>query len=83
MSLTNKDDRKFFLDACQGLGDKDKFDGGEDKYEDFVKSMKKPFNDVRVMEVLNVAVGWDDNAVTVTGRRIVTKDVNLFELRSF
>ena len=41
--------------------------------------MRKPLNDVRVMEVLKVATKWDGDNPDVDAKRLVTKEVNLFD----
>ena len=79
LDLRNKDDRKLFLDASKGLAESNLYDGSESKYSDFVKDMEKPFNDVRVMEVLKVPTKWDNDAATVEGKRVVTETMNIFD----
>jgi len=79
LNLTNKDDRKLLLDACTGLSGKDRYDGEEEGYLGFMKVMAKSFRDVRVMEVLKVAIAWDDDGADVIAQRFVIGEFNLFE----
>ena len=54
LELTNRDYRKLFQDACKGLKDEDRFTGKKAEYHNFSKMIEKSFEDLRVMEALNI-----------------------------
>ena len=72
LDLTDKDDRKLFAEASQGLAEKSHFDGKRETFAAFSKLMEKEFDDVRIMKCLSVPTKWDVGAATVAGRRIPT-----------
>ena len=84
LDLRNKDDRKIYLDGCKGLDKDDLFDGSKEKYKDFVKLMKKPMEDVRVMKCLIVPTKWDENnAIDKEKKRVLPGDsIQIFDQRS-
>ena len=52
LDLNSKEDRKLFQDGCEGLKEKDLFDGRREAYSDFAKLIEQQFNTTRVMESL-------------------------------
>ena len=80
LNLNNKDDRKLFQDACKGLKEKDLYGGERDKYSDFVKLIEKHFNATRVMQALQIATKWKDDASTTEEQQKVAPNgtTNLF-----
>ena len=48
-------------------------------FDDFVKLMDKLFNDVRVKDILKVPVKWDKDSADNAFKRLVMKEVNIFE----
>ena len=79
IDLTTKDGKKMYMDACKGLKEKDLYDGTKKNWNGFVKLMRKPLNDVRVMEVLKVTTKWDEDNIDDAGKRMVVEDANLFD----
>ena len=75
LDLTNKEDRKLFLDACKGLPDKDKFDGKRENFGNFAKLLEQQLNSTRTMEAMVVNTEW------TTGTRTpdASGTVNIFK----
>ena len=84
LDLRNKDDRKIYLDGCKGLDKEDLFDGSKEKYKDFVKLMKKPMEDVRVMKTLMVPTKWDEHNADNEQKKCVLpgESINIFDRHS-
>ena len=84
LDLRNKDDRKIYLDGCKGLDKDDLFDDSKGKYKDFVKLMKKPMEDVRVMRTLIVPTKWDENNANNEEKKRVlpNKSIQIFDRHS-
>ena len=55
LDLANREDRKLFNEACKGVADDDKFPGKRKDYNDFLKLMERSFEDIRVMEAIEIA----------------------------
>lgn len=58
LDLSNKEDRKLFLDACKGLAEDDKFDGKRENFGNFTKLLEQQLNATRVMEAMEVNTRW-------------------------
>ena len=84
LNLRDKDDHKVYLDGCKGLKDDDLFDGSKAKYNDFAKLLRKPLENVRVMETFLVPTIWDDKNVNDEAKRLVLPEmnINIFERHS-
>ena len=59
LDLSNKDDRKLFLDACKGLPKKDRFDGKRQNFGNFTKLIEQQLNTIRVTEAMEIQTKWN------------------------
>ena len=73
LDITTIDDMKLFQDTCNDLKDEDRFTGKKAEYHDFSKMAKKLFEDVKVMEELNIPTTWDTTNADKSIVRIPTK----------
>ena len=71
--------RKSYIDVCKGPKEKDLYNGTKENWNGSVKLIRKPLNDVRVTDVLKVATEWDNDNPAVDAKKVVTKEVNLFD----
>ena len=76
LDLSNKEDRKLFNDACEGLEKDDRFDGKLANASKFLKLIGKELEDFLLDEILRVAVSWDEGA---SAPRVPTRSANIFE----
>ena len=64
LNLSNKDDRKLFLDACKGLPEDDKFDGKRENFGNFTKLLETHLNATRVIEAMVINTKWNTGTRT-------------------
>eukprot|EP00957_Ditylum_brightwellii_P013434 1014199-Ditylum_brightwellii.AAC.1 len=76
IDLSNKEGRKLYNTGCTGVEKEQRFDGSKEKFSDFQKLIGHQMNDLRMMEVLDVAVAWD--AATPASRN-PNEVVNVFK----
>ena len=57
LDISNKDDRRLYLDACQGLSGYD-FGGEREKIGQFIKLLKVEMADKRLTETISIAIKW-------------------------
>ena len=76
LDLADKEDRKFFNDACRGLEKEDRFDGMLSKLSQFLKIIGKELEDFRLDEIFIVAVKCDSSAAAP---RVPSKTTNMLE----
>ena len=49
-----------FNETCKGLADDDTFSGKREDCNDFLKPMERSFEDVRVMEDIELTMKWEN-----------------------
>ena len=64
LNLSNKDDRKLFLDACKGLPEGNKFDGKRENFGNFTKLLETHLNATRVIEAMVINTKWNTGTRT-------------------
>ena len=57
LDITNKEDRRLYLDACKGITGYE-FGGERDKIGQFLKLLEVEMSDKRLTQALNVAISW-------------------------
>ena len=72
LDISNKEDRRLYLDACQGLSGYD-FGGEREKIGQFVKLLEVEMLDKRLMETITIATKWK------TGNRNPDKAANFLD----
>ena len=74
LDLTDKEDRKLYQEACQGLKEADRFSGKREEYTNFVKLIEKQLHDTRLMECLLTPTTWDVAATSIEDKKIPIED---------
>ena len=59
LDLSDKDDRKLFVEGYKGLREKDMFTGSKPEYGNWVKLIETDFESTRIMEALEISTTWN------------------------
>ena len=64
--------------GCKGLKDDNLFEGSKEKYNNFVKLIKKPMEDVRVMNTLMMPTKWDEDNADVEAKKLICTERSIY-----
>ena len=75
MCLSDKDDRKLFKVASEGLGNDDKFDEKVENAQRFLKLVGNRMEEFKHLDLFKVSSEWD---MSTTALRVSTSHIDLF-----